>query len=89
MCAIVTFLSALLSFLSRVCAFLSQKVVVGADALTRWVDWSDRNVCILFGDGAGAVVLQVRMWELHRRKRIKNKHKDYQLNHKRMSGVCA
>eukprot|EP00746_Dinoflagellata_sp_MGD_P122095 gnl/MRDRNA2_/MRDRNA2_57074_c0_seq1.p1 gnl/MRDRNA2_/MRDRNA2_57074_c0~~gnl/MRDRNA2_/MRDRNA2_57074_c0_seq1.p1 ORF type:complete len:504 (+),score=74.70 gnl/MRDRNA2_/MRDRNA2_57074_c0_seq1:85-1596(+) len=33
-------------------------VVVGADALTRWVDWDDRNSCILFGDGAGAVVLE-------------------------------
>jgi len=26
--------------------------------LSRWVDWSDRRTCILFGDGAGAVVLQ-------------------------------
>lgn len=33
-------------------------VVVGGDALSRWVDWDDRNSCILFGDGAGAVVLQ-------------------------------
>ena len=33
-------------------------VVVGADALSRWVDWSDRNTCVLFGDGAGAVVLR-------------------------------
>jgi 3-oxoacyl-[acyl-carrier-protein] synthase-3 len=33
-------------------------VVVGADALTRWVDWTDRNICVLFGDGAGAVVLR-------------------------------
>ena len=33
-------------------------LVVGADALSRWVDWDDRNVCILFGDGAGAVVLE-------------------------------
>ena len=33
-------------------------IVVGADALSRWIDWSDRNSCILFGDGAGAVVLQ-------------------------------
>jgi len=33
-------------------------VVVGADALSRWVDWDDRNACILFGDGAGAVVLE-------------------------------
>ncbi|KAJ8601143.1 hypothetical protein CTAYLR_008492 [Chrysophaeum taylorii] len=32
-------------------------VVVGADALSRWVDWDDRGTCILFGDGAGAVVL--------------------------------
>jgi len=33
-------------------------LVVGADALSRWVDWDDRNTCILFGDGAGAVVLE-------------------------------
>lgn len=31
-------------------------IVVGADALSRWVDWDDRNSCILFGDGAGAAV---------------------------------
>ena len=33
-------------------------VVVGGDALSRWVDWSDRNTCVLFGDGAGAAVLR-------------------------------
>ena len=33
-------------------------LVVGVDALTRWVDFSDRSTCVLFGDGAGAVVLQ-------------------------------
>jgi 3-oxoacyl-[acyl-carrier-protein] synthase III len=33
-------------------------LVIGADVLSRWVDWSDRGTCILFGDGAGAVVLQ-------------------------------
>ncbi|MBU6228440.1 MAG: beta-ketoacyl-ACP synthase 3 [Cyanobacteria bacterium REEB459] len=33
-------------------------VVVGADVLSRWTDWSDRSTCVLFGDGAGAVVLQ-------------------------------
>ena len=32
-------------------------LVLGVDALTRWVDWEDRNSCILFGDGAGAMVL--------------------------------
>uniref|UniRef100_A0A1G4P091 Beta-ketoacyl-[acyl-carrier-protein] synthase III n=1 Tax=Trichogloeopsis pedicellata TaxID=1495610 RepID=A0A1G4P091_9FLOR len=33
-------------------------LVVGADTLSQWVDWSDRTTCILFGDGAGAVILQ-------------------------------
>ncbi|MDJ0742449.1 MAG: beta-ketoacyl-ACP synthase 3 [Xenococcaceae cyanobacterium MO_167.B27] len=33
-------------------------VVIGADVLSRWVDWSDRSTCVLFGDGAGAVVCQ-------------------------------
>ena len=33
-------------------------LIIGADVLSRWVDWSDRNTCVLFGDGAGAVVCQ-------------------------------
>ncbi len=33
-------------------------VVIGAETLSRIVDWNDRNTCILFGDGAGAFVLQ-------------------------------
>ena len=33
-------------------------LVVGAETLSRIVDWKDRNTCVLFGDGAGAVVLQ-------------------------------
>lgn len=33
-------------------------VVIGADILSRWVDWSDRTTCVLFGDGAGAIVCQ-------------------------------
>ncbi len=33
-------------------------LVIGADALTRHVDFTDRATCVLFGDGAGAVVLQ-------------------------------
>ncbi len=33
-------------------------VVIGAETLSRVLDWSDRGTCILFGDGAGAVVLQ-------------------------------
>lgn len=33
-------------------------LLIGADVLSRWVDWTDRSTCVLFGDGAGAVVLQ-------------------------------
>uniref|UniRef100_A0A7S2MXG7 beta-ketoacyl-[acyl-carrier-protein] synthase III n=1 Tax=Helicotheca tamesis TaxID=374047 RepID=A0A7S2MXG7_9STRA len=36
---------------------MKHAIVVGADALSRWVDWDDRNTCILFGDGAGATVM--------------------------------
>lgn len=32
-------------------------LVVGAETLTRMVDWTDRSTCVLFGDGAGAAVL--------------------------------
>jgi 3-oxoacyl-[acyl-carrier-protein] synthase-3 len=32
-------------------------LIVGAEALTRWTDFSDRNTCVLFGDAAGAMVL--------------------------------
>ena len=33
-------------------------LIIGAESLSRIVDWTDRNTCVLFGDGAGAVVLQ-------------------------------
>jgi 3-oxoacyl-[acyl-carrier-protein] synthase III len=33
-------------------------LVIGAETLSRIVDWTDRTTCILFGDGAGAVVLE-------------------------------
>jgi 3-oxoacyl-[acyl-carrier-protein] synthase-3 len=33
-------------------------LVVGAELLSRFIDWNDRSTCILFGDGAGAVVMQ-------------------------------
>lgn len=35
-------------------------LVIGADKLSKLVDWNDRNTAVLFGDGAGAVVLQSR-----------------------------
>jgi 3-oxoacyl-[acyl-carrier-protein] synthase-3 len=33
-------------------------LVIGAEVLTRIVDWKDRNTCVLFGDGAGATILR-------------------------------
>jgi len=33
-------------------------LVIGLEALSRVIDWSDRKTCVLFGDGAGAVVLE-------------------------------
>ena len=33
-------------------------LVIGAETLSRIVDWTDRSTCVLFGDGAGAVVLE-------------------------------
>jgi len=33
-------------------------LVVGVDSLSKVIDWSDRGTCVLFGDGAGAVILQ-------------------------------
>jgi len=33
-------------------------LVVGAETLSKFVDWEDRSTCVLFGDGAGAAVLQ-------------------------------
>jgi 3-oxoacyl-[acyl-carrier-protein] synthase-3 len=35
-------------------------LVIGAEKLSSIVDWTDRNTCVLFGDGAGAAVLQSR-----------------------------
>lgn len=35
-------------------------LVIGAETISRIVDWNDRNTCILFGDGAGAVILEAQ-----------------------------
>lgn len=35
-------------------------LVIGAETFSRIVDWEDRGTCVLFGDGAGAVVLEAR-----------------------------
>ncbi|KAF0133952.1 MAG: 3-oxoacyl-acyl-carrier-protein synthase III [Candidatus Saganbacteria bacterium] len=49
--------------LSTAQAYIESKMynnvlVVGADTLTKYLDWSDRSTCVLFGDGAGAVLLE-------------------------------
>ena len=36
----------------------TRALVVGAETLSRIIDWTDRSTCVLFGDGAGAVVLE-------------------------------
>jgi 3-oxoacyl-[acyl-carrier-protein] synthase-3 len=33
-------------------------LVIGAECISKLVDWSDRNTCVLFGDGAGAVIVK-------------------------------
>ena len=38
----------------------SKALVIGAETMTRLLDWDDRTTCVLFGDGAGAVVLEER-----------------------------
>jgi 3-oxoacyl-[acyl-carrier-protein] synthase-3 len=37
---------------------IKNALVIGTEIMSRLIDWSDRNTCVLFGDGAGAVVLQ-------------------------------
>jgi 3-oxoacyl-[acyl-carrier-protein] synthase-3 len=53
------FVYALTQGYGAIAAGLARRVlVVGADTLSRVVDWRDRATCVLFGDGAGAVVLE-------------------------------
>jgi 3-oxoacyl-[acyl-carrier-protein] synthase III len=44
------------SFLAR--GLAERALVIGAECMTRLMDWSDRGTCVLFGDGAGAIVLE-------------------------------
>ncbi len=37
---------------------MKRVLIVGADQLTRWVDWDDRRSCVLFGDAAGAILME-------------------------------
>ncbi len=43
--------------------FYDNALVIGAETLSKFVDWTDRNTCILFGDGAGAAVLKAHREE--------------------------
>lgn len=40
-------------------------LVIGAESMSKLVDWQDRNTCVLFGDGAGAVVLRAMDKDAH------------------------
>jgi len=42
------------------CGQFKRAVVIGAETFSRILDWSDRSTCVLFGDGAGAVVLEAQ-----------------------------
>ncbi len=44
------------SFIGR--GMAERALVIGAETMTRLMDWTDRGTCVLFGDGAGAVVLE-------------------------------
>ncbi|MBI3973824.1 MAG: ketoacyl-ACP synthase III [Chloroflexi bacterium] len=44
---------------ATISAAMHQNVlVIGAETMSRWLDWTDRTTCVLFGDGAGAVLVQ-------------------------------
>lgn len=42
------------------CGNFKRALVIGAETFSRILDWTDRTTCVLFGDGAGAVVLEAR-----------------------------
>jgi 3-oxoacyl-[acyl-carrier-protein] synthase-3 len=42
------------------CGSNKRALVIGAETFSRLMDWNDRTTCVLFGDGAGAIVLEAR-----------------------------
>ncbi|WP_375394006.1 beta-ketoacyl-ACP synthase III [uncultured Sphingomonas sp.] len=42
------------------CGAAKRALVIGAETFSRILDWEDRTTCVLFGDGAGAIVLEAR-----------------------------
>lgn len=55
---------------------LQRGLVVGADSMSKIVNWQDRNTCVLFGDGAGAVVIGAETNDVHRGILDSNLHAD-------------
>ncbi len=45
------------------CGQHNRALVIGAETFSRILDWEDRTTCVLFGDGAGAVVLEAQLQE--------------------------
>ncbi len=45
------------------CGSHKRALVIGAETFSRILDWSDRTTCVLFGDGAGAIVLEAQEGE--------------------------
>ena len=78
-------------------------LVIGAETFSRILDWTDRDTCVLFGDGAGAVVLEARDSDgrlaspgVHRRRRCaptagtaRSSTSTAGLRPPRRSGICA
>ena len=52
-------------------------LVIGAETMSRIIDWTDRETCVLFGDGAGAVILEasdepgIIYYDVRRRRRLR------------------
>ena len=55
------FIYALANANSLICSGQAKRVmVIGAEIFSRILDWTDRSTCVLFGDGAGAIILEAR-----------------------------
>lgn len=59
---------------------IKNAVVVGTDKMSSIIDWKDRNTCVLFGDGAGAVILQSKS-KTEKKNKIKTTTADNQISY--------
>ena len=44
---------------------IKKALVIGAETLSKSIDWNDRSTCVLFGDGAGAVLYKLYLLDLN------------------------